>query len=548
MKKLLLLLCTLCACLTLVACNGAEDECSHAWVDATCTTPKTCSKCQETEGEAIGHSWLDPTCTAPKTCSACQATEGSANGHTWLSATCTLPKTCSVCQSTEGSANGHDWLSATCTEPKTCSVCDETRGSHLGHAWLDATCTEPETCQRCDATQGTSRGHSYNEQITVPATSVTLGTKKLTCSACSASHTESYSAPILSSEQVYEIAEKSVGEILVYNKQGVAFALGTVFVISEDGRLLTNYHVIEGGYSAVVTLDGASYEVNYILAYDKDIDLAVLKIDASGLSPVTLMAEGVKGGATVYAVGSSEGYTLSFSTGVVASPDRVFDNVHYIQHEAAISSGNSGGPLFNAYGEVIGINTLTNIDGQNLNFAIAAKEIDNLVYGNSMTFAEYYEAECDVFTNLKNYIIQNGVYLSSQNCYRLTLGNTYSSDYTTKYTRLAYYYVDDDEITLDFLIDDGEYWVYFTLDEALDGSYYWSYFDDFGYKMSGTLYASTYDSDTLLGYSSNNVSSSSTRASVRELASTMISVLCSWIDYDFSDIGVTAEDLQFYYY
>ena len=108
--------------------------------------------------------------------------------------------------------------------------------------------------------------------------------------------------------------------------------------------------------------------------------------------------------------------------------------------------------------------------------------------------------------------------------------------------------LNDNEITLDFLIDDGDCWVYFVIDENVDGSYLWSYFDSRNYKISGTLYSNTYDNNTLLGYSSNNISSSSLRQTIRELASTMISSLCSKIDSDFAAINVTAEDLGFYNY
>jgi hypothetical protein len=325
-------------------------------------------------------------------------------------------------------------------------------------------------------------------------------------------------------------------------------SLGTVFVYSSDGKLLTNYHVIDGAYSAKVTLNGKSYNVTSVLAYDKDIDLAVLKINASNLYTPVIQTDGIKGGSKVYAVGSSEGYTLSFSTGVIASPSRVFNGVEYIQHEAAISHGNSGGPLFNEYGEVIGINTLTNIEGQNLNFAIRCDEIGNLYFGSSLTMQQFYEKECDVFERMKSYIIENGTYFASNDWYKLYMGSTYSSDYSSKYTRYAYYYVDKDLITLDLVIDDGEYWISFEIDDTVDGSYNWYYFDESGYKMNGVIYASTYDSNTLLGYSYNNISYSTLRDSVRKLASSMVSYLCSYIDYDFADVGVTADDLHFYSY
>ena len=74
--------------------NAADN---HVWAEATCTSPKTCSICGDTEGSALGHKWQAATCETPKTCSLCQVTEGEALGHSWKDATCTAPKTCSVC-------------------------------------------------------------------------------------------------------------------------------------------------------------------------------------------------------------------------------------------------------------------------------------------------------------------------------------------------------------------------------------------------------------------------------------------------------------------
>ena len=90
-------------------------NCEHEWKDATCTDPKTCGKCGETEGEPLGHKWNDATCTEPKTCSVCGETEGEALGHKWNDATCTEPKTCSVCGETEGEPLGHDFVDGKCS-------------------------------------------------------------------------------------------------------------------------------------------------------------------------------------------------------------------------------------------------------------------------------------------------------------------------------------------------------------------------------------------------------------------------------------------------
>ena len=97
MKKMLVLILALSCLLVLSGC------CFHSeWYAANCTTPKTCVKCGETEGEALGHTWVEADCTTPKTCSVCHLTEGEALGHTWVDATTEAPKTCTTCSATEG--------------------------------------------------------------------------------------------------------------------------------------------------------------------------------------------------------------------------------------------------------------------------------------------------------------------------------------------------------------------------------------------------------------------------------------------------------------
>ena len=89
------------------------------------------------------HTWVDATCTEPKFCSVCGETEGTANGHSWVDADCHFPKTCSACGETEGAPNEHTWEEATCTEPKTCSACDAVEGTELGHSYVNG------ICERC---------------------------------------------------------------------------------------------------------------------------------------------------------------------------------------------------------------------------------------------------------------------------------------------------------------------------------------------------------------------------------------------------------------
>ena len=525
-KRIALLLTLVLVCnLILTGCIPLDKilPCQHEWEDATCLAPLTCTKCEETAGEPLGHAWEDATCTEAKTCSRCKQTDGVALGHTWGD--------------------------ATCTDPEICSTCNATQGSALGHNWQDATCTEPEYCAVCHLEQGAPLDHDYRETVTRAPSCDKHGVMTYTCKHCNDKYTQEVTAATYTSTEIYNLYKSSVGEVLTYDRNGSELALGTCVVYSADGKLITNFHVIENAYSATVKIDGKTYDVKYVLAYDRDIDLAVIQISASGLKPATLCAKDHATGGTVYALGSSRGLELTMSQGIITHSNRVLDGVVYTQHDAAISGGNSGGPLINEFGEVIGINTMTVRDSQNLNFAINISEMDNLVYGTKLTMQQFYDKECNPYLRLKNYIIENGSYYTSSGGYYVVhLGNQYSSDYSSKYSRYAYYYVSDGEITLDMVIDDGDYWLYVTLTEDMSGVYAWDYFDDYGYKMGGTLYANTFDSDTLLGYSYNNISYSSIRSSVRELASTMVVLLAMHIDTDFSAIGITAQDLGFYYF
>ena len=139
-------------------------------------------------------------------------------------------------------------------------------------------------------------------------------------------------------------------------------ASGSGFIISRDGYILTNYHVIEDSNSVTVTTyDNRSYEAE-IVGYDIDNDVAVLKIDAQDLRPVTLgSSSALRVGDTVIAIGNPLGeLTFSLTLGVVSALNREITlssgtAMDLIQTDTAINSGNSGGALFNMQGEVVGI-------------------------------------------------------------------------------------------------------------------------------------------------------------------------------------------------
>lgn len=141
-----------------------------------------------------------------------------------------------------------------------------------------------------------------------------------------------------------------------------AAASGSGFIITEDGYIITNHHVIEDSNSISVTLyDGTAYEAE-LIGSDEGNDIAVLKVDAKGLSPVIIgNSDNLNVGDSVIAIGNPLGeLTFTLTAGAVSAKDRsvTFSNavtMNLIQTDCAINSGNSGGALFNLYGEVIGV-------------------------------------------------------------------------------------------------------------------------------------------------------------------------------------------------
>ena len=170
-------------------------------------------------------------------------------------------------------------------------------------------------------------------------------------------------------------------------------ASGSGFIISTDGYILTNYHVIEDADSVAVALySGETYDAA-LIGYDESNDIAVLKIDAENLSPVILGdSDTLNIGDSVVAIGNPLGeLTFSLTAGAVSAKDREVTlsssvTMNLLQTDCAINSGNSGGALFNLYGEVVGItnakysgssNSSASID--NIGFAIPINSVRSIV-------------------------------------------------------------------------------------------------------------------------------------------------------------------------
>jgi len=153
-------------------------------------------------------------------------------------------------------------------------------------------------------------------------------------------------------------------------------ALGSGFIISTDGFILTNNHVVEGADEVVVKLSEGRELKAEIKGQDRKLDLALLKLDdgKNGFPAVDLGdSDALQVGEWVMAIGNPFGLSQTVTAGIVSAKGRVIGSGPYddfIQTDASINPGNSGGPLFNAQGQVVGINTAIIANGQGIGFAI----------------------------------------------------------------------------------------------------------------------------------------------------------------------------------
>ena len=188
-------------------------------------------------------------------------------------------------------------------------------------------------------------------------------------------------APVQDTSPAIYVNEKNANSVvgIITNSQGwtrsggvqeTMIAQGSGVVIAEGGYVLTNYHVIEDGSAFMVLLPSGEKVGATLAGADSALDLAVLKVEeqADTLVPVTIgSSENLKVGSTVIAIGNPGGEILAntVTQGIVSAlqrssvnSDNTTRNVNYIQHDAAINSGNSGGGLFDYQGNLVGINTL----------------------------------------------------------------------------------------------------------------------------------------------------------------------------------------------
>jgi S1-C subfamily serine protease len=186
-----------------------------------------------------------------------------------------------------------------------------------------------------------------------------------------------------------ERASKGVVKIDILTTQNGKIAqggMGSGFIFSSDGYVLTNSHVVQGAAKILLTLHDGAEEEATIIGDDPDTDLALLKTYAHGYTPVALGdSEALKIGQLAIAIGNPLGFQYTVTSGIISSlgrsmrayTGRLIDNV--IQTDAALNPGNSGGPMIDGAGAVIGVNTAIIQGAQNLSFAVSINTAKHVI-------------------------------------------------------------------------------------------------------------------------------------------------------------------------
>ena len=195
------------------------------------------------------------------------------------------------------------------------------------------------------------------------------------------------STPFSENASAIETADASVVTIFCYDYEGELAATGSGFVAFDGKTIITNYHVMTSAYTCKIsTNQDISYDVSGICCSSEEQDIAILELaEDTNLTPLSMGdSKAIKKGETVVAIGSPLGIKNTVSTGVL-SGRLMENNMDVLQFTAPISSGSSGGALFDNNGNVIGITYASYIDGQNLNLAIPIEIADSLYRNRGST-------------------------------------------------------------------------------------------------------------------------------------------------------------------
>ena len=199
---------------------------------------------------------------------------------------------------------------------------------------------------------------------------------------------------VYSASGIFTKVNPSIVFIELYDKSDTLLGTGSGVIISKDGKIVTNAHVLffhpSGSYVKVRLSNGQVYKTNKLVGYHFKEDLAVIQIkSAQNLKPATLgNSSTIKPGEKVYALGSPRGVQNTITEGIISNASVKVDGVTRIQTTTPIAPGSSGGALVNANGEVIGIVVSTLLEAQNQNHAIEILKVKNLKTNGNKTISE----------------------------------------------------------------------------------------------------------------------------------------------------------------
>ncbi len=189
-------------------------------------------------------------------------------------------------------------------------------------------------------------------------------------------------------KSVQEAVDRFASSVVVIrNSTG---SMGSGFFVNTDGYIVTNFHVVQNDREFRVTrlvkkggvVERKVYEDIKIIAVDPFHDLAVIKVEnkiKAPITPVVLSAGDTRPGDLVFAIGHPHGLEQTVTEGIVSHVKRIISGVPFLQVDAPVNPGNSGGPLFNINGEVIGVINMGLLKSEGLNFAIPVREVKFLL-------------------------------------------------------------------------------------------------------------------------------------------------------------------------
>ena len=177
---------------------------------------------------------------------------------------------------------------------------------------------------------------------------------------------------------------------------------GTGFIVRDQNLIVTNRHVIQGNQEVIIRGENFKKTLTDVIYSDALNDIAFLKIPEGLLSDrqVAISNELVNAGQQIIAIGHPLGLSFTATQGIVSKSERKFNNVDYIQVDAAINPGNSGGPLINNKGEVVGVNTFIYRDGESLGFALPSITLNGILREYGETMSGQRASKCPSCTNL----------------------------------------------------------------------------------------------------------------------------------------------------